>query len=103
MNQNRPQGNRPANSTVAKSQGSAMKDLRTEKPKVRGIKSLFGPQRSESSKKARKEKKKEQQQRNQERQEGSILATGVNTAQTGEPYQKKKKKQYSDKALRDTS
>ena len=34
MDQNCSQGNRPANSTVAKSQGSAMKDPRMEKPKV---------------------------------------------------------------------
>ena len=36
IDQNCPRGNRPANSTVAKSQGSAMKDPRTEEPKVWG-------------------------------------------------------------------
>ena len=35
MDQNCPRGNQPANSTVAKSQSSAMKEPRTEKPKVR--------------------------------------------------------------------
>ena len=59
MDQNCPRGNRPANSTVAKSQGSAIKDPRTEEPKVRDTKSLSGPQRSEFSKKVWKEKKKE--------------------------------------------
>ena len=84
---------------VAKSQGSAMKDLRTEKPKTRGPESLSGPQRStsspqrsnKSSEKVRKEKKKEQHRQDQERQEGSIPATGVNATQTRKPHQKKKK------------
>ena len=40
MDQNCPRGNQPANSTVAKSQSSAMKNLRSEEPKV---------QRTESS------------------------------------------------------
>ena len=70
MDQHCPQGNRLANSTIVKSQGSVIKDLRTEKPKTRGPESLSGPQRSmsdlqrsnESFKKARKEKKKEQRQ-----------------------------------------
>ena len=101
MDQHCLRGKRPTNST--KSQGSAMKDPRTEEPKVRGTKSSSRPQRSEFSEKARKEKKKEQQQRDQERQKGSTPATGVNTAQTGEPHQKKKKKHRSDKAPRDTS
>ena len=100
MDQHCPRGNRPANST--KSQGSTMKDPRSEEPKVRGTESS-GPQRSESSEKARKEKKKEQQQRDRERREGSTPATGVNTAQTGEPHQKKKKKHHLDKAPHDTS
>ena len=100
MDQHCPRGNRPTNST--KSQGSTMKDPRSEEPKVRGTESS-GPQHSESSEKARKEKKKEQQQRDRERREGSTPATGVNTAQTGEPHQKKKKKHCSDKAPRDTS
>ena len=43
MDQHYLWGNRPANSTVAKSQGSAMKDLQTEEPKVRGTKLLSGP------------------------------------------------------------
>ena len=94
IDQHCPRGNRPANSTVAKSQGSAMNDLQTEKPKVQSIESLSGPQRSESSEKARKEKKKEQQRRDRERREGSNPATRVNTAQTGEPHQKKKKKRF---------
>ena len=34
MDQNCPQSNRPANSTVAKNQGIAIKDPQTEKPKV---------------------------------------------------------------------
>ena len=100
MDQHCPRGNRPANST--KSQGSTMKDPRSEEPKVRGTEAPPGPQRSESSEKARKEKKKEQRRRDQERREGSTPASGVNTAQTGEPHQKKKKKR-SDKAPRDTS
>ena len=58
MNQNCPLGNPPANSIVAKSQGSAMKDSRLEEPKVRRTESS-GPQQSESSEKTRKEKKKE--------------------------------------------
>ena len=99
MDQNCPQGNKPANSTVAKSEDSAMKDPRMKEPKRRGPESLSGAQRStsgpqrsnESSEKARKEKKKEQRRRDRERQEGSTLATGVNAAQTGEPSQKKKK------------
>ena len=101
MDQHCPRGNRPANST--KSQGSTMKDPRSEEPKVQGTEAPSGPQRSESSEKARKEKKKEQRRRDRERREGSTPATGVNTAQTGEPHQKKKKKHRSDKAPRDTS
>ena len=92
-------GNRLANSTVAKSQGNAMKDPRMEEPKTRGQKSLsdpqfstLGPQHSnESSEKARKEKKKEQCWRERERWEDSTPAIRVNVAQTEEPYQKKKK------------
>ena len=59
MDQNYPWGNRSANSTIAKSQGSAMKDPRIEEPKVQGTEAQSGPQRSESSEKTRKEKKKE--------------------------------------------
>ena len=65
MDQNCPRGNRPANSTIAKSQGSAMKDLWSEKLKVWGTESSSS-QRSESSKKARKEKKKEQRRKDRE-------------------------------------
>ena len=101
MDQHCSRGNRPANST--KSQGSIMKDPRLEESKVRGIEAPSGPQHSESSKKAWKKKKKEQRQRDRERQKGSTPATRINTAQTGEPYQKKKKKHRSDKAPRDTS
>ena len=61
IDQHCPRSNLSANSTIAKSQGSAIKDLLTEKPKVQGTKSLFGPQHSKFSEKARKEKKKEQQ------------------------------------------
>ena len=62
MDQNCPRGSRPANSTVAKSQGSAMKDPQTEEPKVRGTESASGPpQRSnnnEFSDKARKKRRR---------------------------------------------
>ena len=40
MDQNCPRGNRPANSTIVKNQGSAMKDPRLEKPKVQSTESL---------------------------------------------------------------
>ena len=97
MDQHCPRGNQPANST--KSQGSTMKDPRSEEPKVRGTESS-GLQRSESSKKARKEKKKEQRRKNRERQEGSIPAADGEA----EPHQKKKKNQgHSDRVSRDTS
>ena len=102
MDQNCPRGNRPANSTVAKSQGSAMKDPRLEEPMVRGTESS-GFQRSESSEKAWKEKKKEQHRRDRECRERSTLATGVNSAHTGEPPQKKKNQGCSDTAPRDKS
>ena len=101
MDQYCPRGNQLANST--KSQDSTMKDPQSEEPKVRGTEALSGPQRSESSEKAWKEKEKEQWQKDRERQEGFTPATGVNTAQTGKPHQKKKKKHYSDKAPCDTS
>ena len=102
MDQNCLRGNQLGNSTVAKSQGSAMKDLWTEELKVQGTEVQSGPQHSESSEKAQKEKKKEQYQRDWERRKGSTSASGINTAQTRELYQKKKKKR-TDKALRDTS
>ena len=57
------QGNRPANSTVVKSQSNAIKNPRTKEPKFRGTKLFSGPQYSEFSEKAWKEKKKEQRQR----------------------------------------
>ena len=66
IDQNCPWGNRPANSTIAKSWGSDMKDLRTEEPKVRDMEAPLGPQRSEFSEKAHKEKKKEQCQKDWE-------------------------------------
>ena len=43
MDQNCPQGNKLANSTVAKSQSSTIKNSRVEEPKVQGAKSLLGP------------------------------------------------------------
>ena len=46
MDQNCPQGNRLAYSTVSKSQSSAMKDSQVEKPKVQDAKLLSGPQHS---------------------------------------------------------
>ena len=63
IHQNCPQSNQLANSTVAKSQNSAMKELRSEKPKVWGTKSSSGPQHFKSSKKTRKKKKKKKYQR----------------------------------------
>ena len=70
MDHNCPQGNQPTNSIVAKSQGSTMKDSRTEKPKVWGAESLSGPKCSnnnEFSNKAWKKKKKERHSRDQKR------------------------------------
>ena len=94
MDQNYPWSNQLANSTVAKSQDSAIKDLRTEEPKVWGIESASGlPQRSnnnELSDKAWKEKKKEWCRKDWECWEGSTPATGVNLAHIGETSQKKK-------------
>ena len=50
MDQNCPRGSQTANSTVAKSQGSVMKDPRTEEPKGRGMESVSGPsQRSNNN------------------------------------------------------
>ena len=60
IDQNCPQGNQLANSTVAKSQGNAMKNPRLEEPKVWRTELLSHPQQSEFSEKAQKEKKKEQ-------------------------------------------
>lgn len=56
---NYSQDNKPVNSTVAKSQGSAIKNPQVEKLKDRDAKSLSNPQRSEFFEKARKKKKKE--------------------------------------------
>ena len=51
IDQNCPRSSQPANFTIAKSQGNAMKDPRTEEPKVRGTKSASGPpQRSNNNK-----------------------------------------------------
>ena len=80
-----------------------MKDLKTEEPQVRDTKLLSSPKRSEFSEKAQKEKKNEQQQRDRKCQKSFISATEVNTAQTVEPHQKKKKKHCLDKAPYDTS
>ena len=98
IDQNCPRGNRSANSTVAKGQGSAMKDPQSQKPKIQGTK-LSGPQRSEFSIKVQKEKKKEQHQRDWERWEGSIPTVDAQA----EPYQKKKKKHRLDKVPWDKS
>ena len=98
IDQNCPLGNRPANSIVAKSQGSAMKDPRSKESKVWGTESL-GPQRFESFKKAWKEKKKEQCQRDRECRESSTPAVDGQA----EPHQKKKKKHRLDKRPRDKS
>ena len=49
MDQNCSRGNQLANSIVAKSQGSAIKDPRTEELKVRGVESLSSPQRSNNN------------------------------------------------------
>ena len=59
IDQNCPQGNQLANSTIAKSQDSAIKNSQVKVPKVRRIELLLGPQHFESSKKAWKEKKKQ--------------------------------------------
>ena len=104
MNQNCPRGNQPANSTIAKSQSNTMKNSQVEKSKVRGLE-LSVSQHSnnnEPSKKAWKKKKKEWRQRNQDCREGSILATRVNAAHSGEPYQKKNRDRLG-RASRDTS
>ena len=98
MDQNCLWSNRPANSTVTKSQGSIMKDPQSEEPKVRRIESS-GPQRFESSEKARKKKKKEQRRRDRERREGSTPAADGQA----KSHQKKKKKHCSDKAPWDKS
>ena len=85
MDQYYPRANQLVNSTM--SQGSTMKDPRSEKPKVWVIESLSNLQCSESSKKARIEKKKKQRPRDQERQEGSTPVVDVNAAQA-KPHQK---------------
>ena len=106
IDQNCPRGNRPAHSTVSKSQDSAMKDPQVEEPKIRGAELLPGPQRSnnnELSHKAWKEKKKKQRRRDRERQKGSTPATGVNAAHTSEPHQNKKNQGRLDRASHDTN
>ena len=65
IDQNCSWGNWPANFTIAKSQGSAIKDLWMEKPKVQDTESSLNLQHSEFSKKTRKKKKKKQHQRSQ--------------------------------------
>ena len=101
MDQNCPRGNQPTNTTIAKSQSSAMKDPRSKKPEVRGTKLSSGLQWSESSKKAQKEKK-EQRRRDRERQKGSIPTVDINVAQA-KPHQKKKKKHHLGKVPWDKS
>lgn len=106
IDQNCPCGNQPANSTVAKSQSSTMKDLWVEKPKVQDLELLSSFQclnNNKLSKKVWKEKKKEQYQRDQKCQKGSTLATRVNTAQTNKLYQKNKNRDCLDKTLHDSS
>ena len=103
IDQNCPWGNQPANSTVAKSQGSTMIDSRSAEPKFWGKKSLSGSQQSESSEKAWKQKKKKQRQKDWKRQKNSTPATGVNAPLTSELYQKKKYQDCLDRASRDTS
>ena len=104
MDQRCLRGNRP-NSTKASTQGNSIRDPRTEesRSKPQEPKASAPQHQAEASEKARKEKKKKDRRRDRERREGSTPATGVNTAQTGEPHQKKKKKHRSDKAPRDTS
>ena len=84
-----------------------MKDPWTEDPKVRGIKLASSPpQHSNNNElfdKARKEKKKKRRWRDQKRWKGSTPATGVNSAHTGELYQKKKNQGCSDRASHNTS
>ena len=58
MDQNYLWGNWPANSTIAKSQDSTIKNFQIEEPKVQDTESSLGPWRFESSKKVRKKKKK---------------------------------------------
>ena len=50
IDQNCPRSNRPAHSTISKSQSSAMKEPWVEKPNVQGAKSLSDPQRSNNNK-----------------------------------------------------
>ena len=49
IDQNCLRGNQLANSTIAKSQDIAMKDLRAEKPKAWGLELLSAPQRSNNN------------------------------------------------------
>ena len=106
MDQRCLRGNRP-NSTRASTQGNLIRDPRTEesRSKPQEPKASAPQHQAEASEKARKEKKKKDRRfgRDRERREGSTPATGVNTAQTGEPHQKKKKKYRSDKPPCDTS
>ena len=91
MDQRCPRVNRPAHTTVAKSQASASsaRDPRTE-PSTKKALALDKPpysSRSEhgetSDKKARKEKKKKQRRKDAEQAgKDSTLATGVNASST---------------------
>ena len=107
MDQNCPWDSQSANSTIAKSQSSTMKDFWMEKPKIQGIESVsHPPQRSNNNKfsdKAWKDKKKERCQKDWERREGSTPVTGANSTHTGEPPQKKKNQGRSDRASHVTS
>ena len=96
-------GNRLANFTVLKGQGSTMKEPRVKKPNVWSTELLSSPQHFEFSEKSRKEKKKKQCQRNWIYQEGFTLATKVNITQSGKAHKKKKKEHCSNKAPHNTS
>ena len=87
-NQQVPQGNWPAHTTIHKVQTQGtMKDHRGDKSKAKASVPT-STQNFEPSDKARKNKKKKQ---HKAKQKGSTPATGVNAAQAGEPHQKKKK------------
>lgn len=101
--QNCPWGNRLANFTVLKGQGSAMKEPRVKEPKVWSTELLSNPWCFKFFKKSQKEKKKKQCQRDWIYQEGFTLATKVNIAQSGKAHQKKKKEHRSNKAPHNTS
>ena len=90
IDQNYSWSNQSTNSTIVKSQSSTMKDPQSKELQVQGIELSSSPQHFKSSKKVWKKKKKEQCRKDQKHRKSSIPANGVNAAQTGEPYQKKK-------------